>query len=280
MAKIKVVTDSSVQLTPEEIDKYGITVVPLTITINGQTYTDGVDISREEFVKKMDASKELPKTSQPSIGVFEKVFKDLTDDGSQVVGIFLAHSLSGTIEAARQAADLIGKSKEVTLIDSGLTDRAEAYQVLAAAKDAKEGKSLEVERLKEHQKLYMMVVNLNNLIKGGRLGPLAGKIATLLNIRIELHMPGGHLEVAKKGRGKKFSKNCDKRVLKDIEEHKQEIKEVAISYVDTPEDMKVWTEKIKEINPDIKVLTRVTSPIISTHAGSGAYAVFYTMEEY
>lgn len=285
MAKIKVVTDSSVQLTPEEIDKYGITVVPLTITIDGQTYTDGVDISREEFVKKMDASKELPKTSQPSIGVFEKVFKDLTDDGSQVVGIFLARSLSGTIEAARQAADLIGKSKEVTLIDSDLTDRAEAYQVLAAAKDAKEGKSLEeivahVERLKEHQKLYMMVVNLNNLIKGGRLGPLAGKIATLLNIRIELHMPGGHLEVAKKGRGKKFSKNCDKRVLKDIEEHKQEIKEVAISYVDTPKDMKVWTEKIKEINPDIKVLTRVTSPIISTHAGSGAYAVFYTMEEY
>ena len=126
----------------------------------------------------------------------------------------------------------------------------------------------------------MMVVNLNNLIKGGRLGPLAGKIATLLNIRIELHMPSGHLEVAKKGRGKKFSKNCDKRVLKDIEEHKHEIKEVAISYVDTPEDMKVWTEKIKEINPDIKVLTRVTSPIISTHAGSGAYAVFYTTEDY
>ena len=134
MAKIKVVTDSSVQLTPEEIDKYDITVVPLTITIDGETYTDGVDISREEFVKKMDASKELPKTSQPSIGVFEKVFKDLTDDGSQVVGIFLARSLSGTIEAARQAADLIGKSKEVTLIDSDLTDRAEAYQVLAAAK--------------------------------------------------------------------------------------------------------------------------------------------------
>ncbi len=76
---------------------------------------------------------------------------------------------------------MIGKSKEVTLIDSDLTDRAEAYQVLAAAKDAKEGKSLEeivahVERLKEHQKLYMMVVNLNNLIKGGRLGPLAVRL--------------------------------------------------------------------------------------------------------
>ena len=134
--------------------------------------------------------------------------------------------------------------------------------------------------MKKKQKLQMMVVNLNNLIKGGRLGPLAGKIVTLLNIRIELHMLGGNLDVAKKGRGKKFSKNFDKRVLKDIEEHKNDIKEVAISYVDTPEDMEVWTNKIKEINPDIKVLTRVTSPIIATHAGSGAYAVFYTTEDF
>lgn len=93
-------------------------------------------------------------------------------------------------------------------------------------------------------------------------------------------MPSGHLEVAKKGRGKKFSKNCDKRVLKDIEEHKHEIKEVAISYVDTPEDMKVWTEKIKEINPDIKVLTRVTSPIIFNSRRQRSICVFYTMEDY
>lgn len=285
MAKIKVVTDSSVQLTPEEIDKYNITVVPLTITIDGQTYTDGVDISREEFVKKMDESKELPKTSQPSIGVFEKVFRELTEDGSQVVGIFLARSLSGTIEAARQAADLIGKSDQISLVDSELTDRAEAYQVLAAAKDAQEGKSLEkilahIEKLKQNQKLRMIVVNLDNLIKGGRLGPVAGKIATLLNIRIELHMPDGNLDVAKKGRGKKFSKNFDKRILKYVEEHKHELKEVSISYVDTLEDTQALGEKIKEINPDIKVLIRVTSPIIATHAGSGAYAVFYTTEDY
>ena len=285
MAKIKVVTDSSVQLTPEEIDKYNITVVPLNITIDGQTYTDGVDISREEFVKKMDESKELPKTSQPSIGVFEKVFRELTEDGSQVVGIFLARSLSGTIEAARQAADLIGKSDQISLVDSELTDRAEAYQVLAAAKDAQEGKSLEeilahIEKLKQNQKLRMIVVNLDNLIKGGRLGPVAGKIATLLNIRIELHMPDGNLDVAKKGRGKKFSKNFDKRILKYVEEHKHELKEVSISYVDTLEDMQALGEKIKEINPDIKVLIRVTSPIIATHAGSGAYAVFYTTEDY
>lgn len=283
MSKFKIMTDSSVQLTQEEIKKYNITVVPLTITIDGKNYVDGVDISRHDFVKKMNESEELPKTSQPSIGRFVDVIKDLTSDGSEVIGIFLSKTLSGTIDAARQAAEIAGKSDEVHIVDSELTDRAEGFQVLAAAKDSQAGKTLDeilahVDHIKKNQKLRMMVVNLNNLIKGGRLGPLAGKIATLLNIRIELHMPGGNLEVAKKGRGKKFSKAFDQRVLDDIAVNKDKIHEVGISYVDTPEVMEKLAQKIKEINPEINVLVRETSPIIATHAGNGAYAILYYTE--
>ena len=283
MSKFKIMTDSSVQLTQEEIKKYNITVVPLTITIDGKNYVDGVDISRRDFVKKMNESEELPKTSQPSIGRFVDVIKDLTSDGSEVIGIFLSKTLSGTIDAARQAAEIAGKSDEVHIVDSELTDRAEGFQVLAAAKDSQAGKTLDeilahVDHIKKNQKLRMMVVNLNNLIKGGRLGPLAGKIATLLNIRIELHMPGGNLEVAKKGRGKKFSKAFDQRVLDDIAVNKDKIHEVGISYVDTPEVMEKLAQKIKEINPEINVLVQETSPIIATHAGNGAYAILYYTE--
>lgn len=283
LSKFKIMTDSSVQLTQEEIKKYNITVVPLTITIDGKNYVDGVDISRRDFVKKMNESEELPKTSQPSIGRFVDVIKDLTSDGSEVIGIFLSKTLSGTIDAARQAAEIAGKSDEVHIVDSELTDRAEGFQVLAAAKDSQAGKTLDeilahVDHIKKNQKLRMMVVNLNNLIKGGRLGPLAGKIATLLNIRIELHMPGGNLEVAKKGRGKKFSKAFDQRVLDDIAVNKDKIHEVGISYVDTPEVMEKLAQKIKEINPEINVLVRETSPIIATHAGNGAYAILYYTE--
>lgn len=283
MSKFKIMTDSSVQLTQEEIKKYNITVVPLTITIDGKNYVDGVDISRRDFVKKMNESEELPKTSQPSIGRFVDVIKDLTSDGSEVIGIFLSKTLSGTIDAARQAAEIAGKSDEVHIVDSELTDRAEGFQVLAAAKDSQAGKTLDeilahVDHIKKNQKLRMMVVNLNNLIKGGRLGPLAGKIATLLNIRIELHMPGGNLKVAKKGRGKKFSKAFDQRVLDDIAANKDKIHEVGISYVDTPEAMEKLAQKIKEINPEINVLVQETSPIIATHAGNGAYAILYYTE--
>lgn len=284
MANIKVVTDSSVQLTTEEIKKYDITVVPLTITIDGETYTDGVDITRNEFVEKMLHSEELPKTSQPAIGVFEKVFDELTPNkDDQVIGIFLSHNLSGTIEAARQAINILGKEKQVTLIDSQLTDRGEGFQVLAAAKDAQAGKTMDeivahVNHIIENQTLEMMVVDLKNIIKGGRLGKLSGKIATLLNIRIVLQMPGGNLVVAKKGRGKKFSKHFDERVLNDIAQQKNKIKAVGISYVNTPEAMEELADKIKTINPKIDVLVQQTSPIIATHAGEGAYAIIYYTE--
>lgn len=283
LSKIKVMTDSSVQLTAEEVKKYDITVVPLTITIDGKTYIDGKDISRSDFVKKMNESKELPKTSQPSIGRFVDVIEDLTRDGSEIIGIFLARTLSGTIDAARQAAEIAGKTKQVHIVDSELTDRAEGLQVLAAAKDIEAGKSVEeildhIETIKKNQKLRMMVVDLKNLIKGGRLGALTGKVATLLNIRIELHMPHGNLEVAKKGRGKKFSRAFDRRVLEDIAKNKDRISEVGISYVDTPEAMFELAEDIKDIDPSINVLVQETSPIIATHAGNGAYAILYYLE--
>ncbi|MBP2057990.1 DegV family protein with EDD domain [Lactobacillus colini] len=284
MANIKVVTDSSVQLTTDEIKKYNITVVPLTITIDGQTYTDGVDITRSEFVEKMLHSEELPKTSQPAIGVFENTFNKLIQsEDDQVIGIFLSHNLSGTIEAARQAVEIIGKEKQITLIDSQLTDRGEGFQVLAAAKDAEEGKTVSeivdhVNKIIQNQKLEMMVVDLKNIIKGGRLGKLSGKIATLLNIRIVLQMPNGNLIVAKKGRGKKFSKRFDERVLSDITKNKDSIKAVGISYVNTPQEMEELAAEIKVINPNIDVLVQQTSPIIATHAGEGAYAIIYYME--
>ena len=142
MANIKIMTDSWVQLTEEEIKKYDITVVPLSVTIDGKTYVDGVDITRRDFIERMDEGSDVPKTSQPPIGRFVETIKKLTADGSEVLGIFLAKSLSGTIDAAKQAAQMVPDAK-VVCHDSGYTDRSEGYEVLAAAKDAQAGKSID-----------------------------------------------------------------------------------------------------------------------------------------
>lgn len=231
----------------------------------------------------MNEAESLPQTSQPPIGRFVETIKKLTADGSQVIGIFLAKALSGTVDAARQAVEIAGQTDNVTIIDSELTDRAEGFQVLAAAKDSQAGKSMDeiiahVKKIRDNQKLEMMVVNLQNLIKGGRLGAVSGRIATMLNIRISLQMPKGELQVYKKGRGKKFTRAFDERVLKEIADNKDRIKEIGISYVDTPEQMQELADKIKEINPDIDILVAETSPIIATHAGNGAYAILYYLE--
>lgn len=286
LSGIKILTDSSAQLTPEEIEKYHITVVPLSVTVGGHTYLDGVEISRQEFVKKMSESEELPKTSQPPIGRLVDTINELTADGSEVIGIFLGKVLSGTVDAARQAVNLTGKANLVHVVDSQLTDRAEGLQALAAARDVEAGKTVSeildhLENIKKTQRLRMMIVNLENVIKGGRLGPISGKIANMLNIRIELQMPNGELKVAKKGRGKKFTMAFDQRVLDDIEANKEKIKEVGISYVSldgVPQKLLDFAQKIKDINSRIDVLVRETSPTIATHAGMDAYAILYYTE--
>jgi DegV family protein with EDD domain len=279
VTQIKILTDSSAQLTEEEIKKYNITVVPLTVSIDGKTYQDGVDLTRAQFVKEMDASKELPKTSQPSIGLFSQKFKELTADGSSVLAIFLSVNLSGTINAARQAAEMVGA--DVEIVDSLYTDRCEGYQVLAAAQDAAAGKSMA--EIKEHLAdlqdrlhLKMMVVNLQNIIKGGRLGPLTGRVATLLNIRIALTMKKGELLIDRKGRGRKFTTKYVEEVLLYLRNHPN-VSQLCISYVDSPDEIQKIADKIHEQEPNIKILTRITSPIIATHAGSGAFAIqFFT----
>lgn len=281
MSKIKIMTDSSVQLTTEEIKKYDITVVPLSVTIDGKTYIDGIDITRRDFIEKMDDGKELPKTSQPPIGRFVDTIKKLTADGSEVIGIFLAKSLSGTIDAAKQAAELVPDVK-VTCYDSGYTDRSEGYEVLAAAKDAAAGKSTEeilahLQQIEKNMYLEMMIPDLKNIVKGGRLGSLAGKVVSMLNIRIFLQMKSGKILVPKKGRGKKFTNKFNDMLVDQLKDLGDKVKQVGISYVDTRDDMEELARRFKEVNPNLDILIQETSPIIITHSGHGAYAVmFYT----
>jgi DegV family protein with EDD domain len=282
LTKIKIMTDSSVQLTQAEIEKYQITVVPLSVTIDGKTYIDGVDISRRDFIAKMDEGKELPKTSQPPIGRFVDAIKKLSADGSEIIGIFLAKSLSGTIDAAKQAAAMVPEAK-VTCYDSGYTDRGEGYEVLAAAQDAQAGKSKEeilkhLAEIKEKMYLEMMIPDLKNILHGGRLGSLAGKVVSLLNIRIFLQMKSGKILVPKKGRGKKFTNKFDDMLIDQLRALGDKVKQVAISYVDTRDKVEQLAARFKEVNPNLDILVQETSPIIITHAGHGAYAVMFYAE--
>ena len=273
MTKIKIVTDSSVTIEPELVKQLDITVVPLSVMIDNVVYSDA-DLKEEgKFLQLMQASKNLPKTSQTPVGVFAEVFEDLCKDGSQILAIHMSHALSGTVEAARQGASL--STADVTVIDSSFTDQALKFQVVEAAKLAQEGKELEeilshVEEVKNHTELYIGVSTLENLVKGGRIGRVTGLLSSLLNIRVVMQMKDHELQPIVKGRGAKTFKKWLDELITSLSE--RSVAEIGISYSGSAD----WAKEMKEslqayVEKPISVLE--TGSIIQTHTGENAWAI-------
>ena len=281
MANIKIVTDSSVQLTPAEIKENNITIVPLTIEINGQTFVDGETITREELVEELKKGNK-PKTSQPAVGSFVDVFDRLGEDGSQVVAILLSDVLSGTYQTAVSAAEM--SSTDVTVINSKSTDRGEAFQVLAAAKDAAAGKTVaEIQAhckdILERTTIDVLVDNLDNILSGGRLGKMASMLTKLINLKVIVRLRENSLDVVKKGRSRKtFFKYCA-----ELKERHQDnsIQELSLSNVDCSDEYlgKVKDAVLPENSADAAYIARLTSPIIMTHTGLNAVGVITLAEK-
>ena len=273
MTKIKIVTDSSVTIEPELVKQLDITVVPLSVMIDNVVYSDA-DLKEEgKFLQLMQEAKNLPKTSQPPVGVFAEVFEELSKDGSQILAIHMSHALSGTVEAARQGASL--STADVTVIDSSFTDQALKFQVVEAAKLAQEGKDMEeiltrVEAVKNNTELYIGVSTLENLVKGGRIGRVTGLLSSLLNIRVVMQMKDHELQPIVKGRGAKTFKKWLDELTTSLSE--RSVAEIGISYSGSAD----WAKEMKEslqayVEKQISVLE--TGSIIQTHTGENAWAI-------
>ncbi len=273
MTKIKIVTDSSVTIEPELVKQLDITVVPLSVMIDNVVYSD-TDLKEEgKFLQLMQEAKNLPKTSQPPVGVFAEVFEELSKDGSQILAIHMSHALSGTVEAARQGASL--STADVTVIDSSFTDQALKFQVVEAAKLAQEGKEMEeiltrVEAVKNNTELYIGVSTLENLVKGGRIGRVTGLLSSLLNIRVVMQMKDHELQPIVKGRGAKTFKKWLDELTTTLSE--RSVAEIGISYSGSAD----WAKEMKEslqayVEKPISVLE--TGSIIQTHTGENAWAI-------
>ncbi|WP_019316257.1 DegV family protein [Streptococcus mutans] len=279
MSKIKIVTDSSITIEPDLVEALNITVVPLTVMVDGIVYSDN-DLKEDgKFLSLMRNSKSLPKTSQPPVGLFAETYEKLIKEGAeQIVAIHITHSLSGTLEASRQGANIAGA--DVTVLDSSFTDQAMKFQVIAAAKLAQKGSSLEeilarVEEVKKKTELFIGVSTLENLVKGGRIGRVTGLISSLLNIRVVMELKNHALNPIAKGRGNKtFNKWLD-NLIATIKDRK--IAEIGISYAGTSDFANGLKDKLQAyVEKDIAVLE--TGSIIQTHTGEGAFAVMVHYE--
>ena len=184
---MKIVTDSGADISFEECRALGITMIPLKVEVNGKSYQSGVDIDPDEFYDLMDASPTMPITSTPSVGEFVEVYKTLAEEDPEILSIHLSSGLSGTYNAAVQAAALVPEAK-VTLIDTLTLSAGTAWQVRAAAAMMHAGQKLEevvktLHQIQEASFTFFTLPDLKYLIAGGRISHLKGLLASLLGIK-------------------------------------------------------------------------------------------------
>ena len=278
MSRVYIVTDSTADLTEEEVKQFEISIVPMNISIDDDNYIDGVTITKEEFKQKMIESAELPKTAQPSIGRFVEVYDELGKNGDSVISIQMMRSISGTVDAARQAADIT--ETNVTVVDSDFTSRSMGMIVKEAAKAAQEGKTVEeileiVEDAKKRTTLYLTVVNLDNLIKGGRISQVMGMFSNLLNIKLFLQVINGKIEIIQKGRGLKSLQKKYDEIFEQMKATPNGIQEIGIMHAGLSDFNEGNIARVRELFPDVPLTIVTTSPIIMSHTGVDAMAITY-----
>lgn len=280
MAKIAVVTDSTTYLPSDLVKRYNISVAPQVLIWGEQTYKDGVDIQSEEFFTRLKTAKVMPTTSQVAVISFQEMFQDLVNKDYEILAVLVSSKLSGTVQSATQARDLMGTAREkVHIVDSQSVAMALGFQAVAVARAVESGASLSeakalAEKLNEYTGVFFAVDTLEFLHRGGRIGGAQRFLGTMLNMKPILAIQDGRVEGIERIRTK--SKALD-RVFELVTEKvkgKSPIR-IATLHANAVDEAKILLARAeKELNPTESVFTEV-SPTVGTHAGPGTVGLAF-----
>jgi len=280
MSKVAIVTDSTAYIPDGLVKQYHITVVPLLLIWGEEMYRDGVDMMPDEFYRRLASSKVMPTTSQATIPSMQSAFQGLLEQGYDVLGIFISSKLSGTVQSAMQARDMIKSGKDkIAIIDSLATIMAMGWPVLTAARAAQGGASLVecgkiAEQARDRTGVLFVVETLEYLRRGGRIGGAQALLGTVLNIKPLLELQEGRIESVEKIRTKG---KALERML-DMAEEKMKGRtpvRLATVHANAEAEASALLETARERFHPVESLQSVLSPVIGTHAGPGTVALAY-----
>ncbi|MBG0787531.1 MAG: DegV family protein [Anaerolineaceae bacterium] len=278
MKKVAIVTDSTAYLPQEIVDELGLTIVPLTLHWDGESYRDGVDIMAEEFYERLAQSETIPTTSQTTVGEFVKIFQSLLDQDYAVLTLPISSGISGTVESAFQAKKEF-EGQPVEVVDTKLVSMALGFMVMTVGRAAKAGTSLEECVALAHDVyprigVYFTVDNLKYLHKGGRINTAKRLLGSMLNVKPLMEIRDGKIELVESVRSRKKAMS---RMLDLIEEDiaGREPVRIGAFHAAADEDVNILLEMaIERFHPVETVLTFV-SPVIGSHTGPGTISLAY-----
>ncbi len=278
MKKVTIVTDSTAYLPQELLDSLEISVVTLSVNWDGKTYRDGIDIKPDEFYARLAKSETLPTTSQSTVHDYSEVYKKLLAEGREILVLPISSGISGSINSAIQAKELY-KDAPIEILDTKLVSMALGFMVLAAARAAADGASLQeckkvaVESY-SHIGVYFVVDTLKYLHAGGRIGGAKRFVGTALRIKPVLEIRDGKIEAVKSviSMSKAVAAMVD-LVEKDIA-GRTPVRISVFHALAEKEARELLEYTVKKFNAVEGILSYV-SPVVGSHVGPGTLSIAY-----
>jgi len=265
---VKIVTDSVSDISPAIANELGITVVPLNVVFGSELYRDGVDLTTDEFYRKLERSQTLPTTSTPPLQTFIELYDRLAEETDEILVITISRKLSATGEAALKAVEPMEKKCRVEVVDSQWAMMAEGLIVIAAAKAARAGANLDelvklTERNMSRVEMRMAFDTLEYLKRGGRIGKARALLGSMLGINPILGIKDG--EVFPFGRERSRAKAIDR--LYQFVAGYSHIDELAVEDATTPDEADELAERLGAKFPKERIYRSKVSPVIGTNVG-------------
>ena len=275
MEKIKIITDSTLDLPADLIKEKGIEVLPLLINFGEESYLDGVEINTREMLDRIAKENILPTTAQVTPNRFEEVFKKYLDEGYKIVTLVLSSEMSGTYQSACIAKNMLD-TDDIIVIDSRNVTSGLGVLVLKACEFRDNGDNIfeieeKIKSIIPKVKSSLSFESLENLVRGGRLSKAAGAIGSVLGLRLILEVKDGQMAVKDKVRG---SKKALKKVISDFESANVDFDSpIVIDEILNEEIFEGLKKYFEEKN--IEYVHGIVGCTVGIHSGTRACGIFF-----
>lgn len=277
MASIKIVTDSGADIPRALVDELDIHIVPLTIHLDDEEFTDGVDLQPAEFYARLEKG-QMPRTTQPSPADFEAAFKQIQNEADAIVSIHLSSEISGTMQSARLAGDFDGITKPVHVVDGRSASLGHGLLAIEAARMAKDGASVDeiletLDGIVKRQQVLFLPDTLEYLQRNGRIGRASAFVGGLLNIKPLLHFDEGVVSPLERIRGKN---RAVARMLDVIAEDVGSASaRIGIIHGNAPSEAEQLAEQMRSRLNVHEMFVSQLGPTIGAHGGPGILGIVY-----
>jgi len=265
---VKIITDSVSDIPAEVAEELGITIIPLYVRFGSKVYLDRVELSTEDFYRKLTSSRIFPTTAAPGPGEFAEVYDKLAEETDKILAIHVSSKFSAIYETALRGKEQMKRKCRVEVVDSLSGAMGEGLIAIAAAKEAQKGADLDqvadmVRRAIPKAHVYMCFDTLEYLRKGGRIGRGQALLGSMLRVNPILELKDG--EAYPLGRERSRAKAIER--LYGLAKSFTNIMGLAVEHATTPDEAEALAQRLNPIFPKERIYISTVDPVVGAHVG-------------